>query len=366
MPSVLPHALPIELVVPAHQLAIDAIHAVVADGAGANPLALRQQAAARGLTGVDLSSESRLTDVDMGYVYEAVGAIDADLREVFGAGHGRMIDAYGTDVARACWLPRIAGGSLVGVAVTEPAGGSDLRALATCAERVPGGWKLNGVKGPMARITEAEAFVVFAVTDHGLTAFIVDATNHGIRREMHAVAGLGGWSFGILHFDDALVANDDLLGAPGDGRAIFTAHFAEWRAFMALVAVGAGEAALGQAREWARGRELADGSLATVPAVVEHFGRHKLALDLARGASFAALGAPAAKRPQLAAAAKVAATDAGYAAVDFAITVFGARGLMPTSGLDKRSRDLLALKIADGANAVLTAHLGRSFLQGGA
>jgi alkylation response protein AidB-like acyl-CoA dehydrogenase len=361
-----PSALPADVVEAPHVVVIGDIHEVVGARLDADPLALRRDAARRGLTAVDLRYPyaGSLSDVEMGFVYEAVGAIDADLREVFGAGHGRLIDRYASDGTRSRWLPRIADGALIGVAVTEPAGGSDLDALRLRARHVEGGWLLDGVKGPMARLTEAAAFVVFAVTDAGLSVFLVEADAAGVTRQVTAIAGLGGWSFGELIFDGVFVEDAALLGRPGEGRAIFSAHFADWRAFMALVAVGAGEAALAQARRWARERDIAKKPLAQLPAVVERFGDRKLALDLARLAAQAALAAPVTERPDLAAQAKVAATEAGHAAIELAISVFGARGLMPSVGLDKRERDVRALQIADGPNDVLRAHLGRAYLRG--
>lgn len=334
------------------------------DAAGSDDqLALRQAAARRGLTAIDVGLERRLGDVELGHVYEAVGRVDADLREVFGAGHGRLITAFGDEELRRRWLPRLETGALVGVAVTEPLGGSDVTALRCRAERDGDCWILSGCKGPMARVAEADAFVVFANSDDALTAFVVEADAAGLERRVGTIAGLGGWSFGELRLDRVRVGAEAVLGRPGAGGSIFRKHFGQWRAFMALVAIGSGRAALDLAADWAWSREVADLPLARVPAVVEKFGRNALALDLSYGVAREALAASPDAQPDLATGAKLAATDAAVDAVRFAIDVFGARGLLPDTGLEKRLRDLTALRIADGPNDVLAAHLGRAYLK---
>ena len=70
------------------------------------------------------------------------------------------------------WEPRIAAGALIGMAMTERQGGSDVRANTTQAEAVEGGYRITGHKwfcsAPMS-----DAFLVLAQAAEGLTCFLL-------------------------------------------------------------------------------------------------------------------------------------------------------------------------------------------------
>ena len=73
----------------------------------------------------------------------------------------RLITMSGTDEQRDTWLPRMATGQVrAAMALTEPAGGSDLQAIRTSATPAADGYRLDGVK---TWITNARAAGVIAV-----------------------------------------------------------------------------------------------------------------------------------------------------------------------------------------------------------
>src|SRR2546423_4097951 len=73
----------------------------------------------------------------------------------------RLITRFGTDDQKETLLPRMATGEVrAAMALTEPAGGSDLQAIRTRAAAAPGGYRLDGVK---TWITNARAAGVTAV-----------------------------------------------------------------------------------------------------------------------------------------------------------------------------------------------------------
>ncbi|HVX32775.1 MAG TPA: acyl-CoA dehydrogenase family protein, partial [Solirubrobacterales bacterium] len=63
---------------------------------------------------------------------------------------------HGSEEQKRRWLPGLIDGSTIGcLAMTEPEAGSDVMSMRTRAERVAGGWRLNGTKtfitnGPVA------------------------------------------------------------------------------------------------------------------------------------------------------------------------------------------------------------------------
>ncbi|MEO1575981.1 MAG: acyl-CoA dehydrogenase family protein, partial [Pseudomonadota bacterium] len=94
---------------------------------------------------------------------------------------------FGSDEQKTRFLPAMCDGRMIGAhAVTEPATGSDLYSMSTMAERVEGGYRLNGHKHYVSLAPVADVALVFALTDPdagkwGVTAFLVEAGFDGVR-----------------------------------------------------------------------------------------------------------------------------------------------------------------------------------------
>lgn len=176
---------------------------------------------------------------------------------------------YGNAEQRARILPRMTSGTIGAYALSEPGSGSDAFALATRAERVDGGWKLNGSKAWITNGGEAEVFVVFANAKpeagyKGITAFILERGNAGFtvgRKEDKL--GIRASSTTALHFENVFVPDANVLGEPGIGYKIAIETLNEGRigigAQMLGVAQGALSAAIAYIKERKQfGKPLAD------------------------------------------------------------------------------------------------------------
>jgi acyl-CoA dehydrogenase len=80
------------------------------------------------------------------------------------------------------WVkPAIEQGRTAFSAIAEPSGGSDpARAIRTTARRNSEGWVLDGTKMWITHADYAEYGVVYARTEQGVSAFVLDAANPGI------------------------------------------------------------------------------------------------------------------------------------------------------------------------------------------
>ncbi|MBB3982330.1 alkylation response protein AidB-like acyl-CoA dehydrogenase [Sphingobium fontiphilum] len=135
----------------------------------------------------------------------------------------KSIGLYGSAEQKAKYLPLIATGQLkAAIAFTEPGGGTDLLgAMATTAERVDGGWKINGEKIWSSSAHVADYLLVIARSDRtvekkhqGLTLFWVPTKTAGVKITPLAKLGMRSMGSCSVHFEDAFVPDDLVLGEP--------------------------------------------------------------------------------------------------------------------------------------------------------
>jgi glutaryl-CoA dehydrogenase len=90
------------------------------------------------------------------------------------------IYAYGTEAQRVKYLPKLATGEMIGCfGLTEPDHGSDPGSMVTRAEKVDGGYKLNGAKTWISNAPVADIAVVWAKLDGVIRGFIVERGTKG-------------------------------------------------------------------------------------------------------------------------------------------------------------------------------------------
>ena len=76
------------------------------------------------------------------------------------------ITRFGTEEQKQTWLPKMARGEIIGsLAMTEPRGGSDVRAISTRASRVGDDYVINGAKTFITNGYITDLIIVAAKTD---------------------------------------------------------------------------------------------------------------------------------------------------------------------------------------------------------
>src|SRR5262249_5320589 len=89
---------------------------------------------------------------------------------------------YGTDEQKDKFLPKMATGELIGCfGLTEADAGSDPGSMKTFAEKIPGGWRLNGNKMWITNGPFADLAIVWAKTAEGIRGFIVEKSTPGFK-----------------------------------------------------------------------------------------------------------------------------------------------------------------------------------------
>ncbi|XVV15304.1 acyl-CoA dehydrogenase family protein [Actinoplanes sp. CA-131856] len=189
----------------------------------------------------------------IGSVSPAAGALLSAHQSI---GVPQPLKIFGTAEQKAEFLPRLAAGEVSAFLLTEPDVGSDPARLATVAEPVDGGYRLNGVKLWATNGTVATLLVVMArVPGKGITAFVVEGDAPGITVERrNSFLGLRGLENSLTRFHDVFVPERNVVGGPGKGLRIALTTLNTGRLSLPAMCVGASKRALTIAREWSAQR----------------------------------------------------------------------------------------------------------------
>jgi alkylation response protein AidB-like acyl-CoA dehydrogenase len=145
---------------------------------------------------------------------------------------------YGTEEQRKRWIPPTMRGDIEWCQLfSEPGAGSDLAGLSTKAEKVEGGWLVNGQKVWTSLAHRAQWGILLARTDpdapkhNGISFFMLDMKTPGI--DIRPLRELTGEAFfNEVFFDDMFVPDDCLVGQANDGWRATRTALANERVFM--------------------------------------------------------------------------------------------------------------------------------------
>ena len=136
------------------------------------------------------------------------------------------VERSGTEAQKAAWLPRFASGELRGgIALTEPDAGTDLQAIRLRADKVEGGYRLNGTKMWISNAYHGHILAVLAKTDldatprhKGMSLFLVEkGDGFNVTKKLEKLGYKGIDSAGFT-LDDYFVPDANLVGnAEGRG-----------------------------------------------------------------------------------------------------------------------------------------------------
>ncbi|MGC4082740.1 MAG: acyl-CoA dehydrogenase family protein [Vicinamibacterales bacterium] len=172
--------------------------------------------------------------IALGLACEELEYVDTSLRVIMSVHAGLnslTLLTWGTESQKQQYLvPQAQGAKIAGYGLTEPAAGSDARAIQMTAIKRGDRYVLNGEKSWISLADVADHFLVIAWTDlqkkqqrdpSGLSAFIVERTWRGfssgpMKGKWGILAGDTGW----FTLDDVDVPAENLLGQEGEGFKI--------------------------------------------------------------------------------------------------------------------------------------------------
>ncbi|WP_375203222.1 acyl-CoA dehydrogenase [Hyphococcus sp.] len=173
----------------------------------------------QGLLGATVAEEyggGGANHVAYGLIAREVERVDSGYRSAMSVQSSLVmypIESFGTEEQKKKYLPKLASGEWVGCfGLTESDGGSDPGAMRTKAEKVDGGYKLNGSKMWITNSPIADLAVVWAKLDGEIRGFVVERGTKGFETpKIEGKLSLRASVTGEIALDDAIVPEDALL-----------------------------------------------------------------------------------------------------------------------------------------------------------
>ncbi len=162
---------------------------------------------------------------------------------------------YGSEEQKKKWLPALATGEKIGCfGLTEPDHGSDPGSMETKAEKISGGWRLNGSKMWITNGTLADVAVVWAKTEDGIRGFLVEKGTPGFTaNKIKGKFSLRASDTAELVFEDCEIPEENQLPLAKGLRAPLSC-LNEARYGIAWGAMGAAMACYEEALDYAKNR----------------------------------------------------------------------------------------------------------------
>ena len=193
---------------------------------------------------------------------------------------------FGTEEQKAEILGGIARGSVEAIAMTEPEAGSDVGSLTTQAERVNGGFVLNGQKVFCSNAHISDHVLVVARTTigeskhEGLTMIWVPRDAQGM--EVAPIQTMGGTETNHLYFADCEAPAEAVLGEVDQGWMQLMAGLNVERLILAATMLGIAQRAFDDALAYAKERRQFGRPIGSFQALQHRFADLATDLEAAR------------------------------------------------------------------------------------
>lgn len=279
---------------------------------------------------------------------------------------------FGSDGQRRRWLTPLASGKQIGAwSLTEPGAGSDAAGTRTRAQRVEGGWVLNGAKTFTTHGRECDVCVVFAVTDpegprhHNISAFVLERGMQGFRSgKKENKLGIRASDTSEVIMEDCFVGEDHLLGDLGEGFIQALQILDGGRISIAALGLGTAKGAFDTARAYARERHQFGQAIAGFQAIRFMLAEMATSIAAAEALTFAAAEAMDSGRPvsRLASQAKLNAGESAVFCAERGVQIHGGYGFVKDYRAEKFYRDAKICTIGEGTSEIQRLVIARQLL----
>jgi alkylation response protein AidB-like acyl-CoA dehydrogenase len=277
--------------------------------------------------------------------------------------------AFGTEEQKEKYL-RPAGerGALIAFGLTEPDAGSDAGGTKTTAVLKGDKWILNGSKCFITNPSIGDFVVATARTDnkgdsHDISSFIIEKSFPGFSvGKKEDKLGLRGADTAMLHFEDAEVPKENLLGKAGEGFKQFMITLDGGRISIGAMALGLGQGAYDLAAEYADTHPKIGKPLAYSQAIAFKLADMATRLEAARHLVYTSAVLKDRKQPfsKQSAMAKLEASEVGRFCAEEAIRIMGLDGFDSRHKVERIWRDVKLCEIGEGTSEIQRLVISRA------
>ena len=282
-----------------------------------------------------------------------------------------QIRRWGNPEQKAKYLPKLISGDHVGsLAMSEAGAGSDVVSMKLRADKVDGGYRLNGTKFWITNSAYADTLFVYAksapdAASKGITAFLIekDMPGFSIGQKIDKM-GMRGSPTAELVFNDCFVPDENVVGPVHGGVGILMSGLDYERAVLAGIGIGIMQACLDTVIPYVRERKqfgVPVGSFQLMQAKVADM---YVALNSARAYVYAvakACDAVQTTRFDAAGAVMLSSENSVRVALE-AIQALGGAGYTKDWPVERYLRDAKLMDIGAGTNEIRRMLIGRELI----
>ena len=257
------------------------------------------------------------------------------------------------------FAPAVKGEKIACFGLSEPDGGSNIRAMKTRAEKVDGGYKVSGSKLYITNSPLADFMILAARTTPDLkpsaiSLFIVELPNSAVQISHLKKEGLKGSETGLLYIEDLFVPDDCLLGHSEGTYPVILGSLTENRVGVSASVLGVAKGAYEEALDFSRTRIIADKPILEYQAVAHR--RADMATDIESAHWMVYRGAWQVDQGgidhETAAKIKLFVSEAAFRVTERAIRVLGGAGIMREFGVGRHHRDAMVYLFGEGTSDI--------------
>lgn len=280
-----------------------------------------------------------------------------------------QIARWASPEQKAKYLPKLISGDHVGsLAMSEAGAGSDVVGMKLRAEKVDGGYVLNGTKFWITNAAYADILVVYAKTgegSRGITTFLMEKSFKGfsIGQKIDKM-GMRGSPTAELVFDDCFVPDENVMGPLNGGVGVLMSGLDYERTVLSGIQLGIMQACLDVVLPYVRERKQFGTPIGSFQLIQAKIADMYVALNSARAYVYAvARSCDAGKTTRFdAAGAILLASENAFRVAGEAIQALGGAGYTKDWPVERFLRDAKLLDIGAGTNEVRRMLIGRELI----
>jgi alkylation response protein AidB-like acyl-CoA dehydrogenase len=303
-------------------------------------------------------------------IARACGSTAITLAAHVSLGCGPVYGAGSEEQKQKFLVPMAKGEAIGAFGLTEPTAGSDAAGTLTRAEKVAGGWKVNGSKIYITNGSVAKYITFTARTDaskgtKGISAFICDTASKGFRvGKREKKMGLHASDTVEVVFEDVFVPDENLIGEATGGFRSFMATLMGGRISIGALALGLAQGSYEHSLKFAKERRQFNQPIANFQAIQFMLADMATRIEASRLLVYHAAMLKDAGRPygKEASMAKLFASETGTWATDRAIQIHGGMGYCRDVPVERMHRDAKLMEIGEGTSEIQRLVIAREIL----